>query len=148
MTRRRLSALIADDVIASRELLSHMLARLDVDVDVVAQVADGEAALATLETVPVDIMFLDIDMPGKSGLEVLESIKHLARAPWAVIVSAHSTTDNFQKAIERGAKGFVVKPYTMAKIRQMVDNYVLARQPGNGGPVTMPIARAARGEER
>jgi two-component system, chemotaxis family, chemotaxis protein CheY len=132
MNMRRLTALIADDVFASRELLSHMLARLGVDV--VAQVADGAKAIETLRARPVDIAFLDIDMPGKSGLEVLESINSLAKAPWTVIVSAHSTTDNFQKAIERGAKSFVVKPYAMAKIRHMIDTCVLARQSGKNGP--------------
>ena len=66
-------------------------------------------------------------MPGKSGLEVLASINSLAKVPWTVIVSAHSTTDNFKKAIENGAKGFVVKPYTVAKIKQMIDNCKLAQ---------------------
>lgn len=125
MTARRMTALIADDVLASRELLNHMLDRLNIHV--VAQVADGDKALARLAQISVDIAFLDIDMPGKSGLEVLASINSLAKVPWTVIVSAHSTTDNFKKAIENGAKGFVVKPYTVAKIKQMIDNCKLAQ---------------------
>lgn len=120
MSLRRMTALIADDVLASRELLSHMLERLDIDV--VVQVADGAKVLENLRQHRVDIAFLDIDMPGQTGLEVLESINSLVKAPWTIIVSAHSTTDNFQKAIDRGAKGFVVKPYSMAKIKQMIDN--------------------------
>ena len=132
MTLRRLTALIADDVLSSRELLSHMLDRLDVDV--VVQVADGAKVLEKLTQHPVDIAFLDIDMPGQTGLEVLESINNLVKAPWTIIVSAHSTTDNFQKAIDRGAKGFVVKPYTMAKIKQMIDNCVQARHGLRPGP--------------
>jgi len=126
MTTRRLTALIADDVLASRELLSHMLDRLNVNV--VAQVADGAKALVKLAQQPVDIAFLDIDMPGQNGLDVLACMSSLAKIPWTVIVSAHSTTDNFQKAIDGGAKGFVVKPYTMAKIQQMLGNCQLERQ--------------------
>ncbi|MBI3775780.1 MAG: response regulator [Gammaproteobacteria bacterium] len=129
---RRLTALIADDVLASRELLCHMLNRLDVDV--LVQVADGAKVLAKLAQQPVDIAFLDIDMPGQTGLEVLESINSLSKAPWTIIVSAHSTSGNFQKAIDHGAKGFVVKPYTMAKIRQMIGNCVQVRHGSRSGP--------------
>ena len=129
MTTKQLSALIADDVLASREVLNHMLERLAVDV--LAQVADGEKARAQL---PADIAVPDIDMPGQGGLEALTPINSLAKTPWTVIVSAHSTVGNFQKAVDRGAKGFVVKPYIMAKIQQQIDNCVLAQGRAPNGP--------------
>jgi len=91
-----------------------------------AQVADGEKTLAQLPA--------DIGMPGQGELEMLAPINGHAKAPWAVIVGAHSTAGNFQKAVDRGAKGFVVKPYTMAKIQQMIDNCLLASGHMPGGP--------------
>jgi CheY-like chemotaxis protein len=126
MSTRPTTALIADDVFASRELLRQMLDKLDVVV--VAQVADGHQVLAKLATHAVDIVFLDIDMPGCNGLEVLRQMRGSAAMPWVVMISAHSTIDNVQLAIDHGAKGFVVKPYAMAKIQQAIERFRQAVQ--------------------
>jgi CheY-like chemotaxis protein len=123
---RPITALIADDVLASRELLRQMLGKLGVVV--VAQVADGHQALARLATHAVDVVFLDIDMPGCNGLEVLKQMQSRQPMPWVVMVSAHSTMDNLQVAIDHGAKGFVVKPYAMAKIQQAIERFQQAAQ--------------------
>jgi CheY-like chemotaxis protein len=120
-----ITALIADDVGASRELLRQILLKLDVDV--AAVVNDGAQALAKLKAQRFDIVFLDIDMPGQTGLDVLRQMNGAATPPWIIMVSAHSTMDNFKTAIDLGAKGFVVKPYNMSKIKQVIGRFAQER---------------------
>ncbi len=127
MEKPKISALIADDVGASRELLRQILKKLGVDV--AAVVSDGVLALSRLRTLRPDIAFLDIDMPGLSGLDVLKELNDTGKLPWVIMISAHSTMDNFKAAIDLGAKGFVVKPYNMSKIKQVLERYTQEKSP-------------------
>jgi DNA-binding LytR/AlgR family response regulator len=63
-------ALIAEDEPVLREELAELLGRLWPELDIVAQAGDGVAALRALDATRPDVMFLDIQMPGLSGLEV------------------------------------------------------------------------------
>ncbi len=121
MMHPKISALIADDVVASRELLRQMLAKLGVDVAAIA--SDGPQVITKLKSQRVDVIFLDIDMPGQSGLDVLRELGASGPMPWVIMVSGHSTMDNIKTAIDLGAKGFVVKPYSMAKIKQVLERF-------------------------
>jgi CheY-like chemotaxis protein len=126
MNHSKITSLIADDVGASRELLRQILLKLEVDVT--AMVTDGAQALTKLKAQRFDIVFLDIDMPGRTGLEVLEQMSAHGPMPWVIMVSAHSTMDNFKAAIDQGAKGFVVKPYNMSKIKQVIERFEQERR--------------------
>lgn len=127
MTKRNITALIADDVLASRELLKHMLEKLEVTV--VSVVGDGHSAAQALRAGPIDVAFLDIDMPEVSGLDVLNRLRGSVYKPWVVIVSGHSTVDNIKAAIDSGAKGFIVKPYSMAKVEETLRRFEQERRP-------------------
>lgn len=116
-----LTALIADDSEEMRMLLSNALEQLNVDV--VVQVDNGNAVLEQLDQVQPQICFLDIDMPGISGLELLDEFQKIREPIYAVIVSGHNSVKNVKAAISKGAKGFVVKPYTLEKIKEVVDRY-------------------------
>lgn len=115
------TALIADDMEEMRLLLQKTLESLGINV--IAQVGDGESALQVIAAQQPDLCFLDIDMPGKSGLEILREIASRRIATYSVIISGHSTIDNVKAAIAEGAKAFVVKPYTFDKVKHAVDRY-------------------------
>lgn len=115
------TALIADDMEEMRVLLQKTLETLGISV--IAHVADGEQALQAIIEHQPDLCFLDIDMPGKTGLELLREIGDRRIATYPVIISGHSTIDNVKTAIAQGAKAFVVKPYTFGKVKQVTDRY-------------------------
>ncbi|MDH5259607.1 MAG: response regulator, partial [Gammaproteobacteria bacterium] len=70
-----------------------------------------------------DITFLDIEMPDGDGLEVLKYIKDNKVKTFSVMVSAHGTFENVKNAMDSGADGFIVKPYSEKKVVEMIKKY-------------------------
>ncbi len=77
----------------------------------VTSVFSGEEALAELARHPVDVVLLDILLPGISGLEVLRRVKELLPEVRVVIVSSHDGPDLREEARAHGACAFVAKPF-------------------------------------
>lgn len=117
----RLRAIIADDTPVMIDLLTETLRQLDVDV--VATAADGTAAEQLLKETDADIAFLDIEMPGQSGLDLLGKVREAGLDIFCVIVSGQSSFDTLKQAMDLGAGGYVVKPFSAQKISQMLDTY-------------------------
>lgn len=121
-TAKPLSMLVVDDDPSSRDLLGAILRR---KFNVTVHVAhDGPEAMLKCRELTLDIVWLDIDMPGKDGLETLEVILRNNAEQFVVMVSAHGTMDYVRKAISNGARGFIVKPYTMSKVQDAVHHYL------------------------
>jgi CheY-like chemotaxis protein len=70
----------------------------------------GENALERLRETVFDVVFLDIRMPGISGLEVLKEVKASRPATKVIMISAYGDDETAQKARELGADGYVQKP--------------------------------------
>ena len=116
-----MNVLIADDQLAMRELLKTILRTLRVsNIDIAG---DGVQAVERFRQSRHDMVFLDIDMPELNGFSALSQIKAIEPTAFVVMVSAHSSVENVKKALELGAKGFVVKPYTSIKIADMLKKY-------------------------
>ncbi|MBN7819404.1 response regulator [Bowmanella yangjiangensis] len=81
----------------------------------------GDTAIGIYEKSPTDIVFLDIQMPGKDGLAILAELKQLDANAKVVIVSAHGSMDYVTEAIKLGASGFILKPFHLQKIKAIVD---------------------------
>jgi chemotaxis family two-component system response regulator Rcp1 len=92
--------------------------------------SDGEAALALLRTtedVSPDLVLLDINMPGLSGLDVLAQIKGdaaLRRLPVVMLTSSELSSD-IARAYELGASGYISKPSLMHDLRAVLGNTLL-----------------------
>jgi two-component system chemotaxis response regulator CheY len=113
--------LIADDQLAMRELLKTILRTLRIsNIDAVA---DGVQAVERFRQSRHDMIFLDIDMPELDGFSALSQLKKTEPNAFVVMVSAHSSIDNVKKALDMGARGFVVKPYTSSKIADMLKKF-------------------------
>lgn len=108
----RLRTLIADDEEMARRRARRLLASIE-EVEVVAECASGEAALATLESIEVDLAILDVQMPGLSGLDVSSAALDLG--VHVVFSTAHA--DHAVAAFERGAVDYVMKPLDEARLR-------------------------------
>jgi len=111
-----MNALIADDEEGPREQLRLALARLWPELNIVAASENGVDAWDDYLALEPEICFLDIRMPGLSGLEVARRLTALERPPAIVFVTAYS--DHALSAFEAGALDYVLKPVEDARLTQ------------------------------
>ena len=117
----KIKILLADDVKIMRSLLKSSLSTFDVDI--VSEVDNGDDVIRKVSELKPDMVFLDISMPGKNGLDVLKEIKEKFSNVFVAMISGHNTFENIKRSMELGADGFVVKPYTTIKIQEMIHKY-------------------------
>jgi two-component system, LytTR family, response regulator LytT len=110
-----LRALVADDEAVARDELAYMLRRVG-GIDVVDQASSGTEALARLHEAPYDVLFMDIRMPGLSGLQAMEVVSRLPRPPRVVFVTA--SDEHAVAAFEVAATDYLVKPVSEPRLRQ------------------------------
>lgn len=100
--------LVAEDQSMLRDALCQLLL-LQEDVEEVLQAGDGQEAIHLLETQAVDIAILDIEMPIKTGLEVLEWAKSQQPQLKVVIVTTFKRPGYFERALKAGVDAYVLK---------------------------------------
>lgn len=111
--------LVVDDSTMSRKLLLKALpAEWDVSI---TQASGGEQALEALRNQDVDVMFLDLTMPGVDGFEVLRRMREEDLRCITVVVSADIQERAMEQALAMGAQAFVKKPVEGAKLRQALE---------------------------
>jgi adenylate cyclase len=111
--------LVVDDNATNREMLSRRLARAGHRVHVVAS---GPEALALLRREPVDLVLLDVLMPGMSGFEVLQQFtadSKLREIP-VLMISALDEMDSVVRCIELGAEDYLPKPFDPVLLRARI----------------------------
>ncbi len=126
-----ISSIIVDDEQDSIELLTRRLAVLYNNITVVASFTKWDTALAALKSEPCDLLFMDISMPGKNGIELLKLIPGLDSE--IIFVTAH---DNYAlEAFTFSATGYVLKPVddlelssAIEKALQRIENKKKAHQ--------------------
>jgi two-component system LytT family response regulator len=109
----RFRVLIADDEPPARRRVRTFLEQ-EHDIDIVAEAGDADDAIALIESARPDIVFLDIQMPGATGFDIVEAIGS-ERMPAVVFVTAH---DEFAlRAFEAHALDYVLKPFDGERLR-------------------------------
>ena len=111
--------LVVDDERSIRESLQMIL---EYERYSVLHAASGAEALAALEKLGVPVVLLDIKMPGKDGLEVLEEIKRKSPSTEVIMISGHGTVQTAIEAAKKGAFDFVEKPLDRDKILITIRN--------------------------
>ena len=106
--KRKIRVLLADDHTLVRAGVRKILEAQD-DVTVVGEVADGGAALEALERKPVDVLVLDLSMPGVDGFEVLRRARSLAPGLKVLVLSMHADAEFVSRAVLEGADGYLLK---------------------------------------
>ncbi len=133
-----IKVVIVDDIAETRDHLAKLLS-FESDIAVTGSVASGEEALALVAKESVDILLLDINMPGMDGIETAEQLA--LRAPMAatIMMSVQGEADYLRRAMLAGAREFLVKPFTSdelaASIRQV---YERERQKHDRAAESMP----------
>jgi two-component system, LytTR family, response regulator len=108
--------LIADDEAVARKGLRALLAS-EPDVAIVGEAATGEETEALLRSTDADVLILDIQMPQKSGLDVVAGVDP-ASLPLVIFVTAHD--EHAIRAFELHALDYLVKPYREDRLRQAI----------------------------
>ncbi|MBP8144459.1 MAG: response regulator transcription factor [Inhella sp.] len=113
--KRAPTALIADDEPLLRDALARLLAQAWPELQVVAMARNGREAVEHCEAQQPDICFLDVHMPGLSGIEAAQRI---GRGPLLVFVTAY---DQYAlRAFEQGALDYLVKPVEPERLADTV----------------------------
>lgn len=97
---------------------------------------DGESALASVANLPVDVVLMDIDLPGKSGIEVTHQLKQECPAVDFIMLTVQSDDDSIFESLCAGASGYLLKDTSPS------DLLVHIQEVHNGGaPMSSQIAR-------
>lgn len=139
--------LVVDDERATRLSLSDIL-RLDgYDVQTAAS---GEEAVQLLAAGQIDLMLLDIKMPGMDGMQVLAEARRLSPRTVAILLTAHGTLDTAMQAIEEQAFAYLLKPSApeviLDKVRRGLARRISTPSPNkpgvvSGGGILLDFAR-------
>jgi two-component system, LytTR family, response regulator len=116
MAAARIRALVVDDEPLARKRLATLL-NSEPDIDVVGEADGGTSAVALIESLKPDLVFLDIQMPGLDGFGVLRSVAP-AHLPLVVFVTAYD--DHAIRAFEVQAVDYVLKPVVEKRFREAV----------------------------
>ena len=129
-----LSVLVVDDELPAQEELAYLL-RGDDRVGEIKTASSGADALRALEQDPVDAIFLDIRMPGLSGIELARVLARFADPPAVVFVTAHEA--HAVDAFELDVVDYVLKPVRPERLaealRRVVDRASSRPAPATGG---------------
>jgi len=134
--------LVVDDEKLARERLRGFLTGLD-DVDLVGEATDGVEAVTMIVERKPDLVFLDVQMPGMDGFEVLRSLPR--HAPHVVFATAY---DEYAiRAFEVQAVDYLLKPFSRARVTEAVGR-VRRRLAGNGQAPDVEALLRHLGERR
>ena len=147
-----IKVVIVDDIVETRDHLAKLLG-FENDIVVSGSVGSGEEALKLATEAAVDVLLLDINMPGMDGIETAEQLSVRAPATSIIMMSVQGEPDYLRRAMLAGAREFLVKPFSSDELsasirqvhqrdRQKLDR-VASTAPvfGNGAHVETPRGR-------
>ena len=97
---------------------------------------DGESALASLGNLPVDVVLMDIDLPGKSGIEVTRQLKQQCPEVDFIMLTVQSDDDSIFESLCAGASGYLLKDTSPADLLKHIKEVF-----EGGAPMSSQIAR-------
>ncbi len=126
----RIRVLIVDDEPLARKRIRRLL-QADPEIDVAGECSDGKEALAAIARQSPDLVYLDVQMPGAGGFEVVDALPKDSAAPVIIFVTAY---DQYAvRAFEVHAQDYLLKPFDRERFRSSLfqaKQQVARRQPG------------------
>lgn len=123
--------MIADDHSLIREGIKQLL-EFDGSIKVIAEASNGVECLEKLETLTPDVLLLDINMPEKNGIEVLEELKKNKSNVKVLILTVHNELEYLLKAVDIGVDGYILKDSESSELKKAIqfvcrgENYIQA----------------------
>lgn len=114
----KLKALIVDDEYPSRKELRFMLDQFE-NVEVVGEAANAREALKLISALDYSVLFLDIEMPGMTGLELGSILQQSNKSPYIIFVTAYE--EYAVKAFEVNAVDYLLKPFDEKRLYQAMN---------------------------
>lgn len=118
-----INIMIADDHAMMREGIKQLL-EFDGMVKVIAEASDGNECLSVLKTVRPDVLLLDINMPNKNGIEVLEELRNKRDDLKILILTVHNEVEYLVKAVDIGVNGYILKDSESAELKKAIEAIV------------------------
>jgi len=118
---------IADDHAVVRQGIRIVLEEIP-GLEVVAEAADGDAALKLTQQHEPDVVVLDVTMPGKTGLEVAKDLRDAGQKVRILILSMHDDPEYVLQAVRAGADGYVLKDVAPAELRRAIASVSQGRE--------------------
>ena len=136
-----LKALVVDDEAPARSELRYLLGEAG-GVEVVGEAGNAVEALQLIKAIPYDVIFLDIQMPGLTGVQLAEVLSGLSRPPAIIFVTAHS--EHAVKAFEVDATDYLVKPVEIDRLRQAIARLEPAAEQAPAKVERIPVEKAGK----
>lgn len=114
-----LKVLICDDSVLARKQLKNYLE--SIGCNTMYEAANGTDAVEMYKTHQPDIVFLDIVMPEKNGIDTTKEIMELDHNAYIVMASSVGTQSNLKEALKLGAKDFIQKPLNTDQIQKVIN---------------------------
>ena len=159
MSAEPLAVLVADDSDAFRSGLAALLTSVD-DVTLAGEATDGDEAIAAALALQPDVVLMDLNMPGRNGIEATRAIVSAAPHIAVLVLTMYEDDDSVFSAVQAGARGYLVKGARQAELlravrsvaeggavfgpaiaRRMVDFFAAAAQAGAAAPFPDLTAR-------
>ncbi|WP_457675266.1 response regulator [Thiolapillus sp.] len=144
------SLIIADDHPIFRHGVRHILSGLPW-IDVVGEAETGTSALIQVRHLKPDILLLDLEMPGKDGLSVLEEITASDLPTQVVILTSYDDEAYLEKALELGTRAYVLKDeagQTLVSCLEAVSRGSIYISPSLGGQTRIPPGKSDNHQEQ
>jgi two-component system chemotaxis response regulator CheY len=122
MSENILKILICDDSMLMRKKLKDSL-NLCGSFDIL-EASDGQKAIDVYKEEKPNLVFMDIVMPIKDGIEAVLEIKEFDKQAKVIMASSIGTKENLKKAIEAGAFEFIQKPWEQEHVSKILSNFI------------------------
>lgn len=127
----RIRCVIIEDELPTQNELRYLLEQYDF-MEIAGCAADGDRGYDLIREVQPDVVFLDISIPGMSGVEVAEKLRFMSRPPQVVFTTAHS--EHAARAFDLGAMDYLLKPYDEKRVHLTLER-ILKRVENTANPV-------------
>jgi two-component system response regulator DesR len=114
-----ITVLIAEDQRMVLGALGTLLG-LEPDIDVVGSAADGDEALRLTRTLRPDVLLTDIEMPGRTGLDVAGEVRRQGLPTRVVILTTFARAGYLRRALDAGARGYLLKDAPSATLAEAI----------------------------
>jgi DNA-binding NtrC family response regulator len=115
----KVNVLLVDD---EKDFIETLAERLQIRDFNVTSAFSGDEAIKLVKDNDFDVIVLDVQMPGKSGIETLKEIKNIERLSQVIMLTGHATVKTAIEGMKNGAFDYLMKPTDTDELIEMINN--------------------------